>query len=131
MKTLLAGPNKAVAGSKQGQPRCDSHDRRGRSLWSPRFRCCLGLAPHAPRSTRRGHHRGPPARSSALTRQSSQVAVGREHQLATGSSVATEEGLPDLEASQSQLEDKFKHAGDFVVTATRGAAGVQAYEKAL
>jgi hypothetical protein len=45
--------------------------------------------------------------------------------------IAGEGGLPDLEASQSQLEAKFNHAGDFGVTESRGASGFQAYGKAL
>jgi hypothetical protein len=45
--------------------------------------------------------------------------------------VPVEGGLPDLEASQSQLEAKFNHAGDFGVTESRGASGFQAFGKAL
>jgi hypothetical protein len=49
--------------------------------------------------------------------------------------VAEESGgaseLPDLAASRSQLEAKFKHALDFGVTEPRGAAGFDAYAKAV
>ncbi len=40
-------------------------------------------------------------------------------------------GLPDLSASRSQLEAKFKHAGDFGVTESRGAAGFKSYGQAV
>jgi colicin D len=39
--------------------------------------------------------------------------------------------LPELSASRSQLEAKFYHAPDFGVTESRGAAGFDAYGKAV
>jgi hypothetical protein len=40
-------------------------------------------------------------------------------------------GLPDLSSSASQLEARFKHAADFGVTDSRGAAGLHAFSKAV
>ena len=47
--------------------------------------------------------------------------------------VATNTGadLPGLSASRAQLEAKFKHAADFGVAETRGAAGFDAFGKAV
>jgi hypothetical protein len=47
------------------------------------------------------------------------------------SRVAAEGGLPELSASPAALEAKFKHAADFGVTEGRGAAGFDAYGKAI
>jgi hypothetical protein len=44
---------------------------------------------------------------------------------------AAEGALPELSASRSALEAKFKHAADFGVTEGRGAAGFDAYGKAI
>jgi hypothetical protein len=51
-----------------------------------------------------------------------------------GACVAPEDtgaDLPELSASRSQLEAKFYHAPDFGVTESRGAAGFDAYGKAV
>jgi hypothetical protein len=39
--------------------------------------------------------------------------------------------LPALSASRAQIEAKFKHAADFGVTDSRGAAGFDGYGKAV
>ena len=49
--------------------------------------------------------------------------------LATG--VAAKAGLPQLSAGRSALQAKFKHAGDFGITESRGSVGFDAYEKAV
>ncbi len=50
---------------------------------------------------------------------------------AAASGFAAEGELPELSASRAALEAKFKHAGDFGVTEGRGAAGFDAYGKAI
>jgi hypothetical protein len=50
---------------------------------------------------------------------------------ADDAAAAAEGALPELSASRSALEAKFKHAGDFGVTEGRGAAGFDAYGKAI
>jgi hypothetical protein len=49
----------------------------------------------------------------------------------SGFVIAAEGALPELSASRSALEAKFKHAADFGVTEGRGAAGFDAYGKAI
>ena len=67
-----------------------------------------------------------------LTPRLSSVADGTGLPLAIeDSAVAAEAGLPELSASRAALEAKFKHAGDFGVTEGRGAAGFDAYGKAV
>lgn len=44
---------------------------------------------------------------------------------------AAQEALPELSTDSAQLEAKFKHAADFGVTEPRGAAGFEAYGKAV
>jgi RHS repeat-associated protein len=45
--------------------------------------------------------------------------------------VAAEEGLPGLSTDAAQLEAKFKHAADFGITESRGAAGFESFGKAV
>jgi len=49
----------------------------------------------------------------------------------SGFVIAAEGALPELSSSRAALEAKFKHAGDFGVTEGRGAAGFDAYGKAI
>lgn len=65
----------------------------------------------------------------AVSSRSTGVRVGPAPRLATG--FAAEGGLPELSASPAALEAKFKHAADFGVTEGRGAAGFDAYGKAI
>jgi hypothetical protein len=71
-----------------------------------------------------------PGPASLTTLRSPAPSAAQPHRVAAPG-VAAEGALPELSASRSALEAKFKHAGDFGVTEGRGAAGFDAYGKAI
>ncbi len=58
-------------------------------------------------------------------------AIGKLRELLAAEEGAAASDLPELNAARSQLEAKFYHASDFGVTEPRGAAGFDAYGKAV
>jgi hypothetical protein len=65
-----------------------------------------------------------------LERIKSLARRGKPEEAKVGPGVQTTPGTP-LTTSRAQIEDKFKHAGDFAVTEPRGRTGFEQFERAV